>query len=519
MENLEDEGRTEIPGADAFFLHDTLGLPFEVTRDIAEEHGFTVDEAGYRQAREEQRARARAAGEFELEADDHGRLYPELFDYIRESQEIDSLLHNPYDGLNLEAQVVGLLQGDALVEEAGEQDAVEVVLNRTNFYVESGGQVSDTGYIIGPGWEIEVTEMKQPIEGLPIHVGRVTEGTPQVGDRVQAVVDRERRWDIMRNHTATHLLHRALRRVLGSHVAQAGSLVAPERLRFDYNYERAMTPEERAEIERQVTEGVLANYPVTPRKESYRDALEQGVIALFGEKYGDEVRVLCVGSPDDPYSQELCGGTHVERTGDIGPFLIVSEGGIGAGVRRIEAVTGRGALEAVQTLRARQEKAAGLLETILENVPQRVMRLLEELRAAQREIDTLNRKLARDSFQSLLDEVEELDGVPFLAAQVEAKDVETLREMADWFRDKMGDSVIVLGTLVDDQPRFIAATTKALTKQGVHAGNLVREVAQVVGGGGGGRPDMAQAGGRDGSKMDAALSKAREVAARMLASE
>ncbi len=519
MEDLETEGRTEIPGADAFFLHDTLGLPFEVTRDIAEEHGFTVDEAGYRRAREEQRARARAAGEFERESDDHGRLYPELFDYIRETQELDRLLYNPYDGLNLEAQVVGLLQGDALVEEAGEQDAVEVVLDRTNFYVESGGQVSDTGYIIGPGWEIEVTEMKQPIEGLPVHVGRVTEGTPRVGDRIQAVVDRERRWDIMRNHTTTHLLHRALRRVLGSHVAQAGSLVAPDRLRFDYNYERAMTPEERAEIERQVTEGVLANYPVTPRKESYRDALEQGVIALFGEKYGDEVRVLCVGSPDDPYSQELCGGTHVERTGDIGPFLILSEGGIGAGIRRIEAVTGRGALGAIQTLRARQEQTAGLLETIPENVPQRVMRLLEDLRAAQREIDTLNRQLARDSFQSLLDEVEELDGVPFLAAQVEAHDVETLREMADWFRDKMGDSVIVLGTLIDDQPRFIAATTKALTKQGLHAGNLVKEVAQVVGGGGGGRPDMAQAGGRDASKMDAALSKAREIAAGMLASE
>lgn len=319
----------------------------------------------------------------------------------------------------------------------------------------------------------------------------------------------------MRNHTATHLLHKALREVLGSHVAQAGSLVAPDRLRFDYNYEKPMTMEQRDEIERLVTEAVLANYEVTSRQESYRDALEEGVIALFGEKYGDVVRVLRVGSPENPFSQELCGGTHVHRTGDIGPFLIASESGIGAGIRRIEAVTGRGALETIQTLRARQERTAGMLETILENVPQRVMRLLDELREARKEIDALNRKLARREFESLLDDVTYVEEIPVLTARVTAPDAETLREMADWFRDKMKGGVIVLGTVVNEKPLLIAATTEELTKRGVHAGNLIRDVARVVQGGGGGRPDMAQAGGRDASKLDEALAKVPGLVAEM----
>ncbi|HOS81026.1 MAG TPA: DHHA1 domain-containing protein, partial [Anaerolineae bacterium] len=308
-----------------------------------------------------------------------------------------------------------------------------------------------------------------------------------------------------------HLLHHALRQVLGSHVAQAGSLVAPERLRFDYNFERPLTGEQRAEIERLVTEAVLANYRVEARQEAYRDALSQGVIALFGEKYGDVVRVLRIGEPEAPYSQELCGGTHVSRTGDIGPFFIVSESGIGAGIRRIEAVTGRGALELFQALRTRQEQIAAALETTPEQTPQRVQRLLEDLRAAHKEVEQLYRQLARADFEALLGRVVEVEGVPVLAAHVAAPDVETLREMADWFRDKIKGGVIVLGTVIEDKPLFIAATTKELNARGIHAGNLVRQVAQRVGGGGGGRPDMAQAGGRDVSKLDEALAAVEEL--------
>jgi len=495
---------TDIPGGDAFFLHDTLGLPLEVTKDIAGEHGFTVDEPGYHAAREAQRARARAAGEFKVEDDSQARRYADLAAAV-EARHPAPLGYDPYSALDVEAEVVGLLACDAVMDTALEGSAVELVLSATGFYVESGGQVSDTGRILGPDWEVEVTEMQRPQPGLIVHSGRVVRGQPQVGDKVTAQVDAARRWDIRRNHTATHLLHRALRQVLGSHVAQAGSLVTPERLRFDYNFDKPMTPAQRAEIERLVTEAVVANYRVEPRQEAYRDALSQGVIALFGEKYGDVVRVLCVGEPEAPYSQELCGGTHVTRTGDIGPFLIASESGIGAGIRRIEAVTGRGALQTLQAIRARQEQIAAALETILEQAPQRVLRLLEELRAAHKEIEALNRKLAQDSFKTLLENVVEVQGVPVLAARVVAPDADTLREMADWFRDKVQDGVIVLGTVIDDKPLLIAATTKAMTQRGIHAGNLVKQLAQMVGGGGGGRPDMAQAGGRDAGKLDDAL--------------
>ncbi len=506
MARLNAEDEAVIPGTDAFFLHDTLGLPLEVTRDIAEERGFTVDEVGYHAAREEQRARARAAADFGHGEDTHAQLYPELAAAV-ESLRPEGGTHDPYGPLEVESQVVGLISDEQVTDRAAEGGEVEVVLAAANFYVESGGQVSDTGRIVGPDWEIAVEDMREPIEGLVVHMGRVVKGTPQVCDKVHAQVNADRRWDIMRNHTATHLLHRALRETLGTHVAQAGSLVAPDRLRFDFNYEKPMTPEQRAKIERIVTDAVLANYQVAPREENYRDALDQGVIALFGEKYGDTVRVLRVGAPEAPFSQELCGGTHVHRTGDIGPFMIISENGIGAGVRRIEAVTGRGALAAMQAVRHQQEHAAALLGCPPENVPQRVEGLQADLKAAQREIDQLNRTLARENFEALLDDVVEIDGVPVLAARVPAPDMETLREMADWFRDKMGDSIIVLGTVIEDKPRLIAATTQTMTKRGVHAGQLVGKIARIVGGGGGGRPDMAQAGGRDAGKLDAALAQ------------
>ena len=514
---VTERGETVVPGNVAFFLHDTLGLPFEVTRDIVREHGLEVDEEGYHVAREEQRARGRAAGDFQMETDEHALLYPILYDWVEEQECGQALGHNPYGDLQIHACVAGMVRGDGLDTEAAPGEAVELVLENTNFYVESGGQVADTGRITGPDWEVEVEDARRPLEGMIVHIGRVVKGQPRVGDPVTVQVDTARRWDIMRNHTATHLLHHALRDVLGSHIAQAGSLVAPDRLRFDYNYEKPMTAEQRAEIERIVTDAILANYDVNARQEAYRDALDQGVIALFGEKYGDEVRVLRVGDPDAPFSQELCGGTHVNRTGDIGPFLITSESGIGSGLRRVEAVTGRGALQAMQVTRARQEEAATLLNTPVDELPQRVERLQGDLRAAHREIDQLTRKLARVDFQSLLNDVVEVAGIPILAAQVDVPDADTLREMADWFRDKMQGGVIVLGTVINEKPLLIAATTKALAKsRGVHAGNLVRDLARMVGGGGGGRPDMAQAGGRDASRLPEALSKVPELVEKMV---
>ncbi|MGC9521516.1 MAG: alanine--tRNA ligase [Anaerolineae bacterium] len=524
LERLEDiigevkaQGENEIPGEQAFFLHDTLGLPLEVTRDIAEEQGLTVDEQGYREAREEQRARGRAAGTFELETDEHAQLYPALQQWIESQTPEWELTYDPYTAMEVETRLAGMLVGDEIATTAEEGDTVELVLLHTCFYVESGGQVSDTGRIVGPNWEVTVTDMRRPTGNLVVHVGHVVNGRLQVGDAVTAQVDRDRRWDIMRNHTATHLLHRALRETLGTHVQQAGSVVAPDRLRFDFNHDAPMTAEQRNRIERLVTEAVLANYKVEARREAYRDALEQGVIALFKEKYGDVVRVLRVGSPDHPYSQELCGGTHVTRTGDIGPFLIVSESGIGAGIRRIEAVTGRGALRTIQDWRGRQEQMAAMLNSPMQALPDRITRLQEALKAAEQEIDQLARKLARTDFRALLDDVREVEGLQLLAARVDAPDAATLREMADWFRDRVKNGVIVLGTVVDDKPLLIAATTKQVVKaRGVHAGNLVRELAKRVGGGGGGRPDMAQAGGRDADQLNEALASVPQLLRKQL---
>ena len=510
-------GATEISGEQAFFLHDTLGLPLEVTRDVAEEHGLGVDEEGYHAAREAQRARGRASATFEMVADSKSQQYLRLLNKIKEKLPDQPLTYDPYTTMQVKTQVVGVLRDGQIADEARKGDAVELVLQKTCFYVESGGQVSDTGVIEGPDWEVTVTDMRRPTEGLIVHVGHVTWGTLRVGDPVVASVDRERRWDIMRNHTATHLLHRALRQVLGEHVQQAGSVVAPDRLRFDFNHGEPMTPEQRAEVERIVTRAILANYPVEAREEKYRDALKQGVIALFTEKYGDVVRVLRVGEATDPFSQELCGGTHVKRTGDIGPFLILSESGIGAGIRRIEAATGRGALSAIQALRARNEEVAATLNCPLDEIGDRVQRLQEELRQARREAERLARRLARAEFEALLNQVQEINSIPLLVAQVDAPDTDTLREMADWFRAKMKGGVVVLGTVINDRPILIAATTQELVKtRGVHAGQLVRELAKLMGGGGGGRPDMAQAGGRHPDKLTETLQRAPAILQAML---
>jgi alanyl-tRNA synthetase len=518
MQEITETGNKVIPGEQVFYLHDTLGLPFEVTRDIAAENNLGVDEAGYREAREEQRTRGRASGNFTMEEDTHALLYPQLQEWIHTQSPDLILIHDPYTSMTRETEVVGLLVMDTIGKTAKAGDQVEVVLKNTPFYVESGGQVSDTGSIANLDWEVIVHDTISPITGFVIHLGEVTRGQLTVGDHAIAQVDSERRWDIQRNHTATHLLHRALREVVGSHVQQGGSIVSPDRLRFDFNNDAPLTLEQRAVIERLVSAAIMANYPVSARQEDYRDALSQGVIALFEEKYGDVVRVLRIGDADKPYSQELCGGTHVNRTGDIGPFVILSESGIGAGIRRLEAVTGRGAFTALHEMRYQLEKTAQLLDGPVEEVTERVRRLQDDLRNDRRKIEQLNRELAKVNFQSLLDDVVHVKGIPVLAAVVEASDANTLREMADWFRDKMQGGVIVLGSVINEKPLLIAATTREMVKEhGIHAGNLVRDLAKVVGGGGGGRPDIAQAGGRDAEKLPEAIESVVDLVTAMVA--
>jgi alanyl-tRNA synthetase len=514
MAELDARKERAIPGGEAFRLYDTFGFPLDLTKDVGAERGFSVDEAGFRAALEEQRARGRAMQQF---VSTDGK---ELEGYIRLLEALKAQGGLGTDGVDdlsreaseLETVVLALLHDGQPVTQAGEGDQVEVVLAATPFYVESGGQVADTGVIARysegqqePRWEIQVSDMRQPVPGLLVHVGQVTGGRPQVGDPVWAVVDAERRMDIARNHTATHLLHSELRYILGEHVQQAGSLVAPERLRFDFTHGVMLTQEELDAVEQSVNDAILAGYPLEVTRTSYKEAVAGGAMALFGEKYGDQVRVIRIGDPGEPFSQELCGGIHVDQTGEIGLFRIVSESSVGAGVRRIEAVTGRTAFQLVQKRLNVLDAAATHLGCPPEEVERAVLRLMGEVHDQQKQNAELRRGMARLEFEALLLGVQDVGGIKVLAGQVQAADAETLREMTDWGRNRLGSVVTVLGAVIDGKPNLVAAVTPDLVERGLKAGTLIQQIAKVVGGGGGGRPTLAQAGGRDATKLGEAL--------------
>jgi alanyl-tRNA synthetase len=527
LERVEAEDGDVVPGEDAFRLYDTFGLPLEITRDVAEEAGFGVDEAGYQEALEEQRRRARQADTFDMQDEEALARYSQLLAELQAEEQLDGMgvAHDPYSTTELETTAVALLHDGARVEEARPGNEVEIVLPRTCFYYASGGQVSDTGFIAAfppgsdePVWEVEVHEVVHPVPGLIVHRGEVVSGEPQAGDDVWAVVDYGRRMDVARNHTATHLLQSELRYLLGEHVQQAGSLVTPERLRFDFTHPAMLTQDELDAVTRSVNDAILVNYPVVVDQQSYRDALKQGVIALFGEKYGDEVRVVRVGWPDDQaFSQELCGGTHVSETGDIGLFHIVSEESVGSGVRRIEAVTGRGAMRLVSRQMGVLQRASAYLGVPADEVDRKVLGLMDELQDSRKEITRLQEQVARQEFEALLNNVQHVDGVSLLSTQVSVPSRDVLREMTDWFRDRLGSGVVVLGTVLDGTPSIVAAVTPDLVERGLDAVQLVRTMGRTVGGGGGGRPTLAEAGGRDPGRLDEALGQASDLIADMLA--
>jgi len=530
IDDLRARGEAVIPGDEAFKLYDTYGFPLDLTRDVAKERGFAVDEEGFVAALEKQRKQARAAQQFALQVGEKLGMYSDLLDELKRTGVLPGtgVEHLYSEGTQAEARVAAILRDGQVVDSAREGEEIELVLTVTSFYVESGGQISDTGVIVRDGeWEVAVGDVRQPLPGLIVHIGEVLSGGPRAGDSAQAVVDAERRMDIARNHTATHLLHNALRRTLGEHVQQAGSRVSPRRLRFDFTHSAMLTSEELSQIVQSVNEAILANYPVTAIHSSYKEAIAAGAIALFGEKYGERVRVLKTGDPSESsspprsggiegglFSQELCGGTHVDRTSEIGLFHIVSESSIGAGLRRIEAVTGRGAQESVQKRMQVLEAAAASLACSPDEVDQKVLVLQDELQGQTKSLARLRREIAHRDFEELLSQVQEVRGVKVLAAQVEAADLDTLREMSDWFRNRVGSrggglpaqsGVIVLGAVMDSKPGFVAAITPDLVERGLHAGRLVKQVAQVVGGGGGGKPTLAQAGGRDVGRIGEAL--------------
>ncbi len=512
MDELKRSGKKVLDGKLAFDLYATHGLPFEITRDIAREQELDVDQAGFSAAMDEHRLASGAGKAFGPLGGEDVDVYRSLAEELRSQGKLaeDGVKYDPYSSVEVEEELVAMVVDGEAVQHAQPGDRVEIILPKTCFYVEAGGQVSDTGTIVStsePRWEVTVVEMRRPAAGVVTHVGLVKKGTPKVGDRVIAAIDAPRRKDIMRNHTATHLLHAELHAVLGSHARQAGSLVAPDRLRFDFTHPEAMTQEQIDQVEAGVNRAILENYHLQTRVKGLQEAISEGAMALFGEKYGEVVRTVTIGGAE-PFSYELCGGTHVNETGDIGLFLITSESSAAAGVRRIEAVTGRGAYELVQKRLRSLRRASHLLASSVDEVPQKIESLQDELSQARKALGALKQELAAVEFTSHLEHVPLVNGVPVLAVQLGGADADTLRLMTDRFRQKYPSGVVLVGSVVEGKPLLIAAVTDDLVKRGLQAGELVKRAAQVVGGGGGGKPNLAQAGGRDPGRLAEALDQA-----------
>lgn len=511
---------SKLSGEKAFYLHATLGLPIEVTKDVSEERGYGVDLVGFQAEREKHAEASKGTMFSEINVEEvYGKLMQQLAaaGFTRVHQHI-----YPRDAVNgsqsLQTSIVALLQGGEPIDRATLGTRVEVVLAETPFYVESGGQISDTGVIEGDGWAVDVEDVRKPVGGLIIHIGEVVEGIVQPAGIVTATVDSQRRLDIMRNHTATHLLHQALRDRLGTHVQQRGSLVAPDRLRFDFSHDDALTIDERSDVERDVNLAIIQGMDVWAKVKSLDDAKAEGAMALFGEKYGEEVRTVSIGDNSGRYSYELCGGTHVNNTAIIGPMIIISESSVAQGVRRIEAVTGQQAYKVAAFGLRTLERVAQQVQSAPINVPDRITGLQSQLKQKDREIQAMRAKLAQVEFEELMnDHTTDIAGANVLVTEIATTDADTMRKMADWFRDQHPtNGVLVIGMVNDGgTPQLLASVTKDLTDK-VHAGDLIRDVAKVIGGGGGGRPNLAQAGGKDAEKLRDALRKAEELVAKAL---
>lgn len=511
---MQRDAQTIMAGDNVFDMHDTYGFPPDLTAKILSERSLGIDEAGYHAAREQQRARGRQAAQFRRGAQ------AELWTTI----DLPQTTFTGYTELRTPGRVLTLVANGEQIENASEGEQVQIVLDRTCFYAESGGQVGDTGVLVNEQALVRVGDVQKPVPGVYVHSGTVERGTLHVGDTLEAQVDGDRRRDIMRNHTATHLLHRALRDVLGSHAEQAGSLVAPDRLRFDFGHGSAIAADDLREIERRVNAWVRANTEVEAAQMPITEARAQGAMALFGEKYGDVVRVVTIGCDEQGTDQnsstlefcsrELCGGTHVGRTGEIGYFRIANESSIGSGLRRIEALTGAGAEHYVTEQSELVREAARRLNTAPAQLLDRIEQLQGQIKQQQQQIAQLERGSSTNQLDTIMERRQQQDGVAFVAARVDAGSADKLRTLGDQARAKIGSGVVVLGSVINDKPQLLAMVTPDLVSKGYHAGNLVKALAQLVGGGGGGRADVAQAGGRDVSKLDAALNDVSKLLAK-----
>jgi alanyl-tRNA synthetase len=510
---LRARAETRLDGRTAFNLYATLGFPLEITRDILAEENLGVDEAGFYEAMEEHRIASGKGQAFGEGAEVSGESYRQTLQDLIQTGSLPEggVSYDPYGELTVTSPVLAFFKDGQRVSEVHPGEFVEVLLAKTCFYMESGGQVSDTGRIVSAGdeaWEIRVDDLRRPAAGVIVHSGQVLRGTPQAGDLASAEVNADRRRAIMGNHTGTHLLHAALRQVLGDKVHQAGSAVDAERMRFDFNYPQMVTREQLLHIEALVNAAISRHIPVRKVTMPLEEARQQGAMALFGEKYGAEVRTVEVVDALGRVSFELCGGTHVNNTAEIGSFYIVSESSLAAGIRRIEAVTGPRAYEfARERIDLLNQLAAGL-EASPQEAPLRLEKRLTELRQLEKENERLRAQLAREAFTRQLAAVRKVADVPLLTAIIPDADTEALRALTDQFRQQNPSGVILLGTVSHDKPQLIAAVTPDLIARGLKAGDLIKRAAAVIGGGGGGRPELAQAGGKDPARLSEALDQA-----------
>lgn len=493
IEELIEKGDKCLSGEKAFKLYDTYGFPLDLTREILEEKGLIVDEEGFNKQMEEQRNRARKARESVVDSGWKNGQSTEVFsDYGTQFV--------GYDTLKIETKVLGLFKQGEPVENLEEDEQGIIILKETPFYGESGGQVGDTGYIRGENFVARVLDTKR-VNDVIIHFIKVESGKVNIEEPVDAIVDKERRENIKRNHSATHLLHRALKDVLGEHVNQAGSIVLPDRLRFDFTHYEAVREEQLKEIERIVNKKILESLEVRTINTTLKESQKMGAVGLFEDKYEDEVRIVQMGD----YSKELCGGTHVENTSNIGLFKIISESSIAAGVRRIEAITGYGVYEYMNQMEKDMENISNILKTDRNQLVDKIYSLIEELKEKEKELDSLKSKMASSIAEDIINKSVNVNGINLISYKVKDMDMDGLRSLGDEIKNGIDSGIIVLASIHKNKVSFVSMVTKDLVDKGIHAGNIIREVAKITGGGGGGRPDMAQAGGKDISKVEEAL--------------
>jgi alanyl-tRNA synthetase len=502
--------RAEVPpmvltGSEVFLLHDTYGFPLELTREIARDQGFAVDLEGFQREMEAQRERARAAHAF--------RGGMEMLTAY-ENLGVGRSQFVGYDSIQQQSVVAAILVDQATSGHAVQGQRVEVVLQETPFYAEGGGQVGDRGSITSPNGVVRVEDTQSPVAGLIVHQGVVERGDISLGDPVTAQVDISRRLDSARNHSGTHLLHAALRSVLGPHVRQAGSLVAPERLRFDFSHISPLSAHEQLSIQRLANQKIRENLRVAAHETSYAEAVREGALAFFGDRYGEVVRVVAMDDPSEglkPFSLEVCGGTHVTATGQVGTLFVLGEASIGGGMRRIEAVTGRAAEELFVDQAAKLEALSRKLQTPVADLEARLDSFMQDKEELKRRLAALERAALRAEAEGMLDRVMEVDGAKVVAGRTSATSADAMREMGDFLKAKLSSAVVVLAAVVEGRPLLVTMVTPDLVAKGLHAGNIARDTARVMGGGGGGRPDIAQAGGKDAGKLDQALRRVPDL--------